>query len=158
MAERILAENKHVQTVSYSLPNKHYIPVDMRYAGIDNLTPYVPRFFLPFLSFGFCSNSLDILVDLFLLEGYRQIAFRFYFFAWLVRLILWAPFDASSHFDFRGSLYTLSCFHASGQMPLRRISVSDGQVLSKVPITIQAMSVITTLDTTPELCMAVVQE
>lgn len=44
MAERILAENKHVQTVSYSLPNKHYIPVDMRYAGIDNLTPYVLRF------------------------------------------------------------------------------------------------------------------
>lgn len=41
MAERILEENKHVQTVSYSLPNKHYIPVDMRYAGIDNLTPYV---------------------------------------------------------------------------------------------------------------------
>ncbi|KAI0806050.1 uricase, partial [Irpex lacteus] len=41
MAERILSENKHVQTVSYSLPNKHYIPVDMRYAGIDNLTPCV---------------------------------------------------------------------------------------------------------------------
>lgn len=41
MAERILAENKHLQTVSYSLPNKHYIPVDMRYAGIDNLTPCV---------------------------------------------------------------------------------------------------------------------
>lgn len=45
MAERILAENNHVQTVSYSLPNKHYIPVDMRYAGIDNLTPYVPSLF-----------------------------------------------------------------------------------------------------------------
>ena len=47
MAERILAENVQVQTVSYSLPNKHYIPVDMRYAGIDNLTPCV---FLSLLS------------------------------------------------------------------------------------------------------------
>lgn len=47
MAERILAENKHVQTVSYSLPNKHYIPVDMRYAGIDNLTPAKAEVFVP---------------------------------------------------------------------------------------------------------------
>lgn len=55
MAERILAENKYVQTVSYSLPNKHYIPVDMRYAGLENLKPYVPSlnlcFFLFFSSF-----------------------------------------------------------------------------------------------------------
>ena len=41
MGERIIGENPHVQTVKYTLPNKHYIPVDMRYAGIDNLTPYV---------------------------------------------------------------------------------------------------------------------
>ena len=41
MGERIISENAHVQTVKYSLPNKHYIPVDMRYAGIDNLTPCV---------------------------------------------------------------------------------------------------------------------
>lgn len=52
MAERILAENEHIQTVNYALPNKHYIPVDMRYAGIDNLTPYVlpPSFALLFFS------------------------------------------------------------------------------------------------------------
>lgn len=49
MGERILAENKHVETVSYSLPNKHYIPVDMRYAGIDNLTPYVSLCVVDFL-------------------------------------------------------------------------------------------------------------
>lgn len=68
MAERILAENKVVQTVTYTLPNKHYIPVDMRYAGIDNLTPYVPftrsvfplnlppsRFFLSVLFFAILS-------------------------------------------------------------------------------------------------------
>ncbi|PSS05475.1 hypothetical protein PHLCEN_2v3757 [Hermanssonia centrifuga] len=39
MGEHIITENTRVQTVSYSLPNKHYIPVDMRYIGIDNLTP-----------------------------------------------------------------------------------------------------------------------
>jgi len=39
MAERIISENALIQTVSYSLPNKHYIPVDMKYIGIDNLTP-----------------------------------------------------------------------------------------------------------------------
>ena len=59
MAERILAENTQVQSVSYSLPNKHYIPVDMRYAGIDNLTPCVfflfscfPFYFVAFLELG----------------------------------------------------------------------------------------------------------
>ena len=39
MAERVISENAFVQTVSYSLPNKHYIPVDMKYIGVDNLTP-----------------------------------------------------------------------------------------------------------------------
>lgn len=28
-------------SAKYSLPNKHYIPVDMSYAGIDNMTPCV---------------------------------------------------------------------------------------------------------------------
>lgn len=41
MAQRVIAENAGIQDVSYALPNKHYIPVDMRYLGIDNLTPYV---------------------------------------------------------------------------------------------------------------------
>ena len=39
MACRILDENATVTDVSYELPNKHYIAVDMRYIGIDNQTP-----------------------------------------------------------------------------------------------------------------------
>jgi hypothetical protein len=41
MAQRLLTENAHIARVTYRLPNKHYIPVDMRYIGIDNLTPCV---------------------------------------------------------------------------------------------------------------------
>ena len=43
MAQRIVAEHAHVQSVTYNLPNKHYVPVDMKYIGVDNMTPYVPR-------------------------------------------------------------------------------------------------------------------
>lgn len=39
MAQLILAQNAGVQSLSYSLPNKHYIPVDMRYIGVENVTP-----------------------------------------------------------------------------------------------------------------------
>jgi hypothetical protein len=39
MACRILEEHGDVTDVSYELPNKHYIPVDMKYIGIDNQTP-----------------------------------------------------------------------------------------------------------------------
>lgn len=39
MASRILAEHASVSEVSYGLPNKHYIAVDMGYIGIDNQTP-----------------------------------------------------------------------------------------------------------------------
>jgi hypothetical protein len=42
MAQRVLAENAGVESVRYVLPNKHYIPVDMKYIGVDNTTPYVP--------------------------------------------------------------------------------------------------------------------
>ena len=41
MGQRVLAENAGVMTVRYVLPNKHYIPVDMKYMGVDNTTPYV---------------------------------------------------------------------------------------------------------------------
>jgi urate oxidase len=41
MARLIIAQNAHVQTVSYALPNKHYIPVDMGYLGVENLVPCV---------------------------------------------------------------------------------------------------------------------
>jgi hypothetical protein len=43
MAQRLLTENAFVRRVTYALPNKHYIPVDMRWAGVDNLSPCVFR-------------------------------------------------------------------------------------------------------------------
>ncbi|KAJ7851828.1 hypothetical protein B0H14DRAFT_3451138 [Mycena olivaceomarginata] len=39
MARLIIVQNTHVQTVSYALPNKHYIPIDMGYLGVENLVP-----------------------------------------------------------------------------------------------------------------------
>lgn len=39
MATKMLEEHGGVRRVSYELPNKHYIAVDMGYIGIDNLTP-----------------------------------------------------------------------------------------------------------------------
>jgi urate oxidase len=39
MGERVIAENAGVDQAMYKLPNKHYIPVDMNYLGVDNLTP-----------------------------------------------------------------------------------------------------------------------
>ncbi|KAL4062190.1 hypothetical protein V8B97DRAFT_2088634 [Scleroderma yunnanense] len=47
MAQRIVTENSGVQTVSYTLPNKHYIPVDMKYIGMDNTTPANAEVFMP---------------------------------------------------------------------------------------------------------------
>lgn len=47
MATRVVAENPPVQTISYALPNKHYIPVDLSYLGIDNLTPEKAEVFAP---------------------------------------------------------------------------------------------------------------
>ena len=41
MGQRIVAENPHVTSVTYKLPNKHYVPVDMKYIGIDNMSPCV---------------------------------------------------------------------------------------------------------------------
>jgi len=47
MGQRIIAENAGVQDVTYTLPNKHYVPVDMRYLGLDNLTPSEAEVFCP---------------------------------------------------------------------------------------------------------------
>ncbi|KAJ7653704.1 hypothetical protein DFH06DRAFT_524787 [Mycena polygramma] len=44
---RLIAQNAHVQTVSYALPNKHYIPVDMAYLGVENLVPAQAEVFMP---------------------------------------------------------------------------------------------------------------
>ncbi|EIW83619.1 uricase [Coniophora puteana RWD-64-598 SS2] len=47
MGQRVIAENAGVQSVSYKLPNKHYVPVDMRYLGVDNLTLAQAEVFVP---------------------------------------------------------------------------------------------------------------
>ncbi|KAJ7079185.1 hypothetical protein C8R44DRAFT_654235 [Mycena epipterygia] len=47
MARLILAQNAGVQTVAYALPNKHYIPVDMGYLGVENLVPAQAEVFMP---------------------------------------------------------------------------------------------------------------
>ncbi|KAI0058785.1 uricase [Artomyces pyxidatus] len=47
MAQRLLAESAEVQSVRYVLPNKHYIPVDMKYIGVDNTTPSAADVFVP---------------------------------------------------------------------------------------------------------------
>ncbi|KAJ7257507.1 hypothetical protein B0H12DRAFT_1110990 [Mycena haematopus] len=47
MARLIIAQNADVQAVSYSLPNKHYIPVDMGYLGVENLVPAQAEVFMP---------------------------------------------------------------------------------------------------------------
>jgi urate oxidase len=39
MGQRVIAENSGVDSVTYKLPNKHYIPVNMGYIGVDNTTP-----------------------------------------------------------------------------------------------------------------------
>ena len=40
MGQRLIKENTAVDRATYTLPNKHYIPVDMKYIGIDNTSPF----------------------------------------------------------------------------------------------------------------------
>jgi urate oxidase len=48
MAERIIAKHEaHVAEVSISLPNKHYIPIDLSWAGLNNTKPADAEVFLP---------------------------------------------------------------------------------------------------------------
>ncbi|KAL5504045.1 hypothetical protein ACEPAH_8118 [Sanghuangporus vaninii] len=47
MADQIVQEHKQVLSAAYALPNKHYVPVDMKYIGIDNLTPAKAEVFIP---------------------------------------------------------------------------------------------------------------
>lgn len=47
MGQRVIAENAGVQNVSYKLPNKHYVPVNMCYLGVDNTTPANAEVFVP---------------------------------------------------------------------------------------------------------------
>ncbi|KAF9496863.1 uricase [Pleurotus eryngii] len=47
MAQQIVTEHAGIDSVSYSLPNKHYIAVDMKYIGLDNTTPSQAEVFMP---------------------------------------------------------------------------------------------------------------
>ncbi|EGN99429.1 hypothetical protein SERLA73DRAFT_182401 [Serpula lacrymans var. lacrymans S7.3] len=47
MGQRVIAENAGVEAVTYALPNKHYIPVEMKYIGVDNTTPANADVFAP---------------------------------------------------------------------------------------------------------------
>jgi len=47
MAQRVIAENALIQSVTYTLPNKHYIPVDMKYIGLENIKPSEAEVFVP---------------------------------------------------------------------------------------------------------------
>jgi len=47
MGQRLIAEHGSVSSVGYVLPNKHYIPVDMRYLGIENVKPSAAEVFAP---------------------------------------------------------------------------------------------------------------
>ncbi|EJD06754.1 uricase [Fomitiporia mediterranea MF3/22] len=60
MATEIIKENQHVQRASYALPNKHYVPVDMKYIGVDNMTPAKAEVFCPLAApSGLITASVD---------------------------------------------------------------------------------------------------
>jgi urate oxidase len=39
MARRVVDEIKDVKEVTYTLPNRHYVPVNMQYLGVENIEP-----------------------------------------------------------------------------------------------------------------------
>lgn len=47
MGEQIIEDHEAIGSVTYKLPNKHYVPIDMGYIGVDNLTPSKAEVFLP---------------------------------------------------------------------------------------------------------------
>jgi len=47
MAQKIVDDNNSVYSVSYSLPNKHYIPVNLAHIKLENLKPSVAEVFTP---------------------------------------------------------------------------------------------------------------
>ncbi|KAI5122515.1 hypothetical protein M0805_005243 [Coniferiporia weirii] len=47
MAVQLVEEHSQLGQVGYTLPNKHYVPVDMKYLGIDNTTPAKVDVFCP---------------------------------------------------------------------------------------------------------------
>ena len=67
MGQRVIAENAGVESVTYKLPNKHYIPVDMKYIGVDNTTPLSIirfwRFLLLVLDIAWATLSPEMVYD-----------------------------------------------------------------------------------------------
>lgn len=65
MGVAIVEEFKQVEEVRYALPNKHYVPVDMKYINVDNTSPYV---FIFYSIFSFlnseCRADADVFVPL----------------------------------------------------------------------------------------------
>ncbi|THH09033.1 hypothetical protein EW145_g2310 [Phellinidium pouzarii] len=47
MAAQLVAEHGRLESVGYALPNRHYVPVDMKYVGIENMTPAKAEVFCP---------------------------------------------------------------------------------------------------------------
>lgn len=47
MCEKILKDNKHVQEVTYKLPNKHYFAVDLSFFGLSNTNSKDAEVFRP---------------------------------------------------------------------------------------------------------------
>lgn len=47
MGQRLIKENTAMDRATYTLPNKHYIPVDMKYIGVDNTSPSLAEVFAP---------------------------------------------------------------------------------------------------------------
>ena len=58
MGQRIIAENPHITSLTYKLPNVHYVPVDMKYIGLDNISPCVTA--VPYLSLGRAGLMLSV--------------------------------------------------------------------------------------------------
>ncbi len=49
MGVQLVEEHLQIEEVRYALPNKHYVPVDMKYIGVDNTTPCVFSFNIIYL-------------------------------------------------------------------------------------------------------------
>ncbi len=45
--EMVLKENPQIVNITYKLPNKHYVAVNLDFKGLENTTPEVAEVFLP---------------------------------------------------------------------------------------------------------------
>lgn len=59
MAQLVIAQNRGIQSVSYALPNKHYVPVDMRYIGVENMKSSEAEVFIPLIASGLITATIS---------------------------------------------------------------------------------------------------